>query len=567
MNSIFRTAQLDDPSLPSLDTLCFGSFTLHRRQRLLLRNDVPVALGSRALDLLIALTEKPGELLEKAELIACAWPKVIVEECNLRAQIVALRRALREDGGVEYIVNVPGRGYRFIAGLSPGAENYPQESREAQRTRLPNSVTAPLGRERTLERLNEQIVDGALLSLVGPVGIGKSTIAVALANHVDTRMADGVCYLDLVYVDPQEGLIPVLAQVLGLPATPDADQVIDHLRTRHLLLVLDNCDPLLDAAALFVDRLLHWAPGCAVIATSREPLRTEGERLERLLPLSVPPREVESVEQALEYPSMQLLIERVRAHDAHYELQPEDLRAAVGVCRAMDGVPLDIEIAANRVTAFGMQQVAGLVKTDYRLEMKGHRTASPRHRCLRAALDHAYGFLGPDEQALLQFLSVFDGAFTLEAVRAIVGSEANLEQHLLPLIDSLVEKSMLIAEPRQHERNYRLLRSQRIYSRERLDGNGLTGRLQARQALYAMEVVKGAAAHLAQVAPELWRSVYGAESDTVRAAITWACSAEGDQPLGQALFLAVLGIQQPQERESSTPGVAPAQTVAPAQAG
>jgi predicted ATPase/DNA-binding winged helix-turn-helix (wHTH) protein len=562
MNSIFRSTQSDVRSPSLVDPFRFGSFSLHRKQRLLLRNEVPIAVGSRALDLLIALTERPGELLEKAELIACAWPKVVVEECNLRAQIVALRRALREDDGAEYIVNIPGRGYRFT-GFDTGGEEVHSEPRDLQCARLPSSVTTPLGHGQTLERLSGQLATGSLLSLVGPVGIGKSTLAVALANSVEKRMNDGVCYLDLVWVEPEEGLAQALAQVLNLPATRDFDPLIQHLGSRNLLLVLDNCDPLLEPAAIFVDRLLHWAPGCTVIATSREPLRTRGERVERLLPLPVPPRDVGSLEDALGYPSLQLLVERVRAHDVHYELKPEDLRAAVTVCRAMDGVPLDIEIAANRVTAFGMQQVATLVKTDYRLEMKGLRTAAPRHRCLRAALSRAHGFLAEDEQRLLQLLSVFDGSFTLDAARSVVADEFGFAQRLLPLIDSLVEKSMLIVQPDTAERLYRLLHSQRIFSRELLEQTGLMAALQSRRAAYAMDVVRLTASHMQQVAPELWQRVYGAESDTVRSALAWACSAEGDPTVGQDLSHAVLGLPTPRERDTQAPHL----TVAPARAG
>lgn len=552
MNSTFRSTKSDVPSPSLVDPFLFGSFSLHRKQRQLFRNAVPIAIGSRALDLLIALTERPGELLEKAELIACAWPKVVVEECNLRAQIVALRRALREDDGAEYIVNIPGRGYRFTASTT-GEEEVHREPCDLHFSRLPSLVTTPVGHAQTLDRLDEQLASGSLLSLVGPVGIGKSTLAVALANQVETRMNDGVCYLDLVGVEPEDGLAQALAQMLNLPATKDFDPLIQHLSSRNLLLVLDNCDPLLEPAAIFVDRLLQWAPGCTVIATSREPLRTRGERVERLLPLPVPPRDAGCLEEPLGYPSLQLLIERVRAHDVHYELKPEDLRAAVTVCRAMDGVPLEIEIAANRVIAFGMQQVATLVKTDYRLEMKGLRTAAPRHRCLRAALSRAYSFLTDDEQRLLQVLSVFDGSFTLDAARSVTADEFGLAQQLLPLIDSLVEKSMLIVQPDTTEQLYRLLHSQRIFARELLEQTGLMATLHSRRAAYAMAVVKLTASHMQQVAPELWRRVYGAESDTVRSALAWACSVQGDPAVGQELSHAVLGLPTPRERDTQAP--------------
>lgn len=551
MNSIFHAKQPSARPSSLIDTFRFGCFSLHRKQRLLMRNDVPIAVGSRALDLLIAFAERPGEVLEKAELIACAWPKLVVEECNLRAQIVALRRALREDDGAEYIVNIPGRGYCFTASATGGEEEEVQtDSRDLQTGRLPSLVTAPLGHTQILDRLDEQLAPGSLLSLVGPVGIGKSTLAVALANEVGRRISDGVCYLDLARVEPEEGLAHALAQVLNLPATVDFDSLVQHLSNRNLLLVLDNCDPLLESAAMFVDHLTHWAPGCTVIATCREPLRIRGERVERLLPLPVPPRDVGCLEEALGYHSLQLLIERVRAQDLLYEIEPEDLRAAVAICRLMDGVPLDIEIAANRMLAFGMQQVAILVKTDYRLEMKGLRTAAPRHRSLRAALSLAYAALDEDEQRMLQLLSVFDGSFTLDAAKSVVADEFGFAQQLLPLIDSLVEKSMLIVQSDSAKRLYRLLHSQRIFSRELLEQTGLMATLQSRRATFAMDVVRLTASHMQQVAPELWQRVYGAESDTVRSALTWACSVQGDPAVGHELSHAVLGLPVPRERHS-----------------
>ncbi|WP_288406354.1 winged helix-turn-helix domain-containing protein [uncultured Pseudomonas sp.] len=551
MNSIFHAKQPSARPSSLIDTFRFGCFSLHRKQRLLMRNDVPIAVGSRALDLLIAFAERPGEVLEKAELIACAWPKLVVEECNLRAQIVALRRALREDDGAEYIVNIPGRGYCFTASATGGEEEEVQtDSRDLQTGRLPSLVTAPLGHTQILDRLDEQLAPGSLLSLVGPVGIGKSTLAVALANEVGRRISDGVCYLDLARVEPEEGLAHALAQVLNLPATVDFDSLVQHLSNRNLLLVLDNCDPLLESAAMFVDHLTHWAPGCTVIATCREPLRIRGERVERLLPLPVPPRDVGCLEEALGYHSLQLLIERVRAQDLLYEIEPEDLRAAVAICRLMDGVPLDIEIAANRMLAFGMQQVAILVKTDYRLEMKGLRTAAPRHRSLRAALSLAYAALDEDEQRMLQLLSVFDGSFTLDAAKSVVADEFGFAQQLLPLIDSLVEKSMLIVQSDSAKRLYRLLHSQRIFSRELLEQTGLMATLHSRRATFAMDVVRLTASHMQQVAPELWQRVYGAESDTVRSALIWACSVQGDPAVGHELSHAVLGLPVPRERHS-----------------
>ena len=542
----------DHAPFNSEGALRFGAFVLYPRQHLLLKNGEPVSLGSRALDLLIAMASRPGELLEKSELIAHAWPKVIVEECNLRAQIVALRRVLSEDeSGFEYIVTVPGRGYRFVAHTEP--YDVPSEPAGVERLQsLPSLITRPLGRDNLLQRLGEQLQQTRLISLVGPGGIGKSTVALALGNQLAGEMPHGACFVDLSEIDDERRIAHALAEALGVRAGNDPlRDVVQHLQQRRQLLILDNCEQALDGTAMVVETLLKWTSDCSILTTSREPLRATGEQIERLLPLQLPAAcEHPAAEQALAYPAIELFVERVQASDTAFTLNDDNVADVISICRKLDGIPLDIEIAATRVSAFGLGPLAELLDGGFRLQMEGRRTAPPRHRSLRATLDWSYQTLTPAEQAMLRLVAIFNGTFTLNAVRAIVEGDEALPGDPLPLIESLVDKSLLIAHRDDTLKFYQMPKSERLYALEKLDQTGSTQRLVARHASYALAVVKKAASQLDAVVPEAWKNLYGAESDTIRSALTWACSTDGNQSLGLELTLAALGLGPYRDRSS-----------------
>ena len=555
-SSIPTDTPYDHAPFSSEGALRFGAFTLYPRQHLLLKHGEPVNLGSRALDLLIAMASRSGELLEKAELIACAWPKVIVEECNLRAQIVALRRVLNDDeSGFEYIVTVPGRGYRFVARTESCEQNVAPVVVSETLPSLPSLITQPLGREAVLQRLSEQLQQGRLISLVGPGGIGKSTVALALANRVAGLWPHGACFVDLSEASEEQQITSALAEALGLLPEKDAlRDVIQHLQQRRQLLILDNCEQALDATAQVVENLLRWAPDCTLLTTSREPLRATGEQVERLPALQLPGiSEQPSAEQAMGFAAITLFVERVQASDASFILDENNVADVLNICRKLDGIPLDMEIAATRVSAFGLGPLAELLDGDFRLQMEGRRTAAPRHRSLRATLDWSYQTLPAEEQAMLRLVAIFNGTFTLNAVRAIAEVDEQLPGDPLPLIENLVDKSLLIAHRDDTLKFYQMPKTERLYALEKLEQSGNLQRIVARHAAYALGLVKKAASQLDAVVPEVWKSIYGAESDTIRSALTWACSTGGNQNLGIELTLAALGLGPYRERTPRAP--------------
>lgn len=533
-----------EPSQASGDgAIRFGSFVLFPQRYLLLRHGEPVALGSRALELLIALTSRPGQLLEKAELMTRAWPRVIVEECNLRAQIVSLRRVLHETDQCDYIVTVPGRGYRFVAPVHPHEERPLAIAHPLQ----PRLTSEAIGRDTVIQRLCEQLEQGRFVTLAGPGGIGKTTVALAVCGQLADRLPHGLCFVDLSQTLSRAALHMALSDALGLEHSSDEPltPVLEYLREHCPTLVLDNCEQALDATAELVETLLRQAPGCAILATSREPLRAEGEQVERLEPLALPAAtERLNADNALAHPAIRLFIERVKSHDAGFVFRDEDVTAVTGICRRLEGIPLDIELAAARVTAFGLGALEELLEGDFRLQMEGRRTAPPRQRSLRASIDWSYHRLGTDEQSMLRLVSVFSGAFTLKAVRAITqGDPRFTDVDPSPLVETLVDKSLLIAHKNGTDRHYRMPATGRIYALRKLEEEGGAQRIVARHAAYALAVVKEAARQLDAVAPDAWKSLYGAESDTVRSALAWAWSPHGNQALGLDLTLAALGLR------------------------
>ncbi|NWB26670.1 ATP-binding protein [Pseudomonas gingeri] len=517
--------------------VCFGPFTLLARQHLLLKDGEPVTLGSRALALLIAMVERAGELLEKTELIAFAWPKMVVEECNLRAQIVALRRALGDDGNFGYISTVPGRGYRFVAPITQygtqyaGVDNSPavvaakSEVKSEVKSGLPGLMTPIIGRDEVIRELRGQVLSRRFVTLAGPGGIGKTTVALAVANALAGEFPQGSCFIDLAPVTAPHLIPGMLASALHLNAMAEdpLQGVVSALNSSRLLLVFDNCEHVLETVAGLIELLLRQAPHCCVLTTSREPLRAAGECVQVLdsLPLPAPDSALNAA-QAQAYPAIQLFVERVQAHDPGFILNDTDVAAVCAICRKLDSSPLAIEIAAARVRAFGIPDLVNLLDGSFRLLMTGRRTALPRHRSLSAALDWTYSILSTAEQGMLRQLAVFTGPFTLGAVRAVIGQQGVEAYNALPLLESLMDKSLLSAREDEAGKRYRLLETTRVYALEKLAEHDDAARVHKRHALFTRQLLAEAGQKLDSLSPAAWIALYGPEINALRSALDWA---------------------------------------------
>jgi predicted ATPase/DNA-binding winged helix-turn-helix (wHTH) protein len=454
--------------------ISFGPFRLVPTQRLLLEDDNPVRVGSRALDILTALVERPGELVGKDELIARVWRGTFVEEGNLKFQVGALRRALGDGrGGRRYIATSAGQGYRFVAPVSvaqaPAAAPLPAAPTR-QNHNLPQQLTRLIGRADAVSRIVARLQRHRLLSIVGPGGIGKTSVAIAAEDSVNTY-EHGVWLVDLAPLADARLVPSAVAQVLGFDIRSDdpVPGLVGALRDRRLVLVFDNCEHVIEAAATLAVAILRGAAGVDILATSREPLRVEGENVQRLPPLSsVFPSDHLGADEALAFPAVELFVERAAECLGGFELTDEDAPIVAEICRKLDGIPLAIELAAVRVESFGVRGLATHLDDRLRLLTSGRRTGPPRHRTLRAALDWSYDVLSDPERAVLRRLGVFTGGFTLDAACAVVSDPGRLKGDLIDAVAELAEKSLAAVETTETEPRLRLLETTRAYALERL---------------------------------------------------------------------------------------------------
>ena len=511
----------------------FGPFRLFAAQRLLLEHEKPLRLGSRALEILTVLVENPGELVTKEEPIGRVWPDTFVEEGNLRVHMAALRRALGDgQAGNRYVVTVPGRGYRFVAPVSvlePSAPA-PAKSREAA-SNLPLLLTRMVGRAEIVAALAVQLAQRRFITIVGAGGIGKTTVAVAIADAVMPNYRDKVAFVDLSPLTDAALIPSMVVAILGLPTHSEnaLTALIAFLSDKEMLLVLDSCEHVVDAVANLVERVREAAPGVHILATSREPLRAAGERLYRLLPLGVPPSSVRlKAEEALAFPAIQLFVERAAAVLDGFELTDANAPIIADICRRLDGIALAIELAAGRIDAFGLRELAARLDDRFRLLTRGRRTALPRHQTLSTTLDWSYQLLPESERTVLHRVAVFAGRFTLEAVEAVIsGGESVVDQ-----VANLVAKSLITADIGGDVVYYRLLETTRAYALDKLEESGERSECVRRHADYFRALFRRAELEWDRRPTAEWVAAYVSQTDNVRAALEWAFSASGDGELG-----------------------------------
>jgi len=449
----------------------FGPYRIHPRQRLVLEAGRPLRLGRRAVDILLILLEQAGNVVSKQELIARVWPKSVVEDGNLRVHMAALRKALGDgQAGQRYIVTVAQRGYSFVAPLSIEPMTLPTDgSAQSQAHNLPLRSTRMIGRQALIDALVQQLPQQRFITLTGAGGIGKTTVALRVAELLIGHYRDGIRLLDLAPLSAPSMILPNLAALLDL--TPDEHAPLltlaRSLHTRQLLLVIDNCEHLLDDIALISETLLRHAPNVHILATSREALRAEGEYVQRLEPLACPPATGNRA-QALGYPALQLLIERAMSHQDSFALSEAELPLAIDICQRLDGIPLAIELVAAQIERFGLQGLLVQMEDNFRLLTRGRRSALPRQQTLRATLDWSFDLLAPCEQICLRRLAVFRGGFSLASAAAVIAGEQIAPAEVLGSITQLVAKSLLNVEPGDDEMVYRLLDITRTYALEKL---------------------------------------------------------------------------------------------------
>jgi len=442
----------------------FGPIDVRPAERQVLVAGRVACLGARAFDVLLALIERRGRIVTKEELLEIAWRGLVVEENNLEVQISTIRKHL----GPRAIATIPTRGYQFT--LEPEAEA-PLARPAACRHNLPCSITSFVGRKRERAELRSLLGRSRLVTLVGMGGVGKTRLALQLGMETLDCHADGTWWVELAGVGHGERVAAAIAASLGADLHPHRTPVeglLEHLRGRKLLLILDNCEHLLDSCVPLARGLLERVPGLSIVATSREALRIMGEVVFRVPRLTLPPAG-EGDAGLSTCDAVRLFADRATAVSPSFAVTPANVTKVGELCRRLDGIPLALELAAARMRTLSIDAMAARLDARFRLLKVDVPSAAPRHQALRACLDWSHALLTEHERAVLRSLAVFGGSFTIDAAEAVLAGNANT-CGVVDLLANLVEKSMVEHDARTDR--YAVLDTVRQYALERPADSG-----------------------------------------------------------------------------------------------
>ena len=443
----------------------FGPFRYEPLQRQVHSPEGPLRIGSRALELLDALLEEPGRLYTHDELVSRVWRRTIVEETSLRVHMSALRRQLAQRcQTTRYITTVPGRGYAFTAPVRRASADAAAAPAHPSTRAIPVRLQALFGRDDAIARIAALAGQARLVSVVGPEGVGKTSVVDAVAATNGGTYADGVLRVDLGGVDDPS---QALGRACGA-AGGSAGGLEDALHDRRMLIVLDHGDHVIDAVAALVNRLMARCAALRFIVAGCEPLGIEAERTVRLAPLELPaPRAPDDVDALLRSPAIRLFVDRACANSSSFALTPDTAADVRRICAFLDGVPLAIELAAARVSALGVQALASRCEDVLHLLSRGRRTAQPRHQSLRASLACGHDRLTTLEQEVLRRLAALPGEFTLRDAAVLLTDLGHDGQAPIRAVLDMCTKSILHCDdPHGAEPRYRLLHAMRLFVRE-----------------------------------------------------------------------------------------------------
>ena len=540
-------AQSEEPSdLASAEVRWyFGVFVVWEAQRRFERSGEPVRLGPRSFDLLLQLIKRAGEFVGKDDLLATVWGGVVVEEASVRVHMSTLRKALGEPGESdeckEWISNVPLRGYRFNGRVRREAPGIPARPAaplaDPGFTPLPVRLTELVGREADVASVLEALDTHRLVTIVGTGGIGKTRLAIHAAESHQHRHGAEIAFVDLSSLISQDHVLGTLARAVGVPADlPDiVGAITQRLMARAVLLLIDNCEHVVDSLALPIAGLLSVLPGLRILATSREALRVTGEYVFRLPALAIPDAEQISLTQALHWPSVELLVERAKAAGAGaFDESHGPLLAQI--TRQVDGIPLAIELVAARL---GVQPVVDLARRldDHMRLYAFSRAALARHRTLAAALDWSIALLSDTELRLFRWLSVFRGRFDVEAALGVSAGGMDAEVAFDALI-SLVNKSLVFFDSNDAVAPYKLLDTTRSYAAALLAQSDERPALLRRHAVLMRDLMKAAAAELSDLTEQAWAGRYAHRLDDVRFALEVCLTQQPDAKMAASLVTA-----------------------------
>ncbi len=557
-----------DLSISEEGSFTFGPFLFRPDHQVLLRGDKEVKLGSRAVSILHLLVTRSRTLVSKDELIAHAWPSTTVDEANLKVHICTLRRVLGDTRGhTEYIATVPGRGYQFIAPVLMTSAKAAGGSYDigASQQGLPAEFGI-VGRDREIEDVVSALASASVVTLAGPIGVGKASVARVAAAAVRSRFHGGCYVVDFSSMDDLSAVPNIVAAALGLRSvsTDMTGALADYLEHHDVLIVLDHCERVMSAVRLMISRLTASPHSSAFLLVSLEPLRVPNESVHRIGLLPFPSPDVWSrlsVASALTFPAIAMFVDRANAMSG-YRLLECDVPSIAAMCHIMDGRPRSIVSALTNLLAhFSLDKMVGMVT---RRVLDGPQPGEPDDPfCLMSgATDFGYGRLSADEATLLRRLSVFEGAFELEDVVRMVAPLGWDAHQTFMVLSNVIAKSLIWVEPLAPLSRYRILGAERFFGRARLrEDQSEMQEVRARHAQVILQVFEQAQAEWSWIEPEAWRDRYEMRNEDLIEAIEWSSNEGADADLGVKLTSLAMCLwdEQPDLR-SRTPYLARALT-------
>ncbi len=515
------------------ERVSFGSFTLDRADERLLGPAGPVHIGNKAYRVLDALIRAEGRLLTKDALFETVWDGTIVTESALTSVIKQLRRALGDETKQpRFIESVYGRGYRFVATLDD--RDTCAVADEADTTgNIPAPSSVIVGRSADMAAVSALLATGRTTTLVGPGGVGKTRMALELARREAAGFDDGSWLIELAGLKSGHQLAETVAKTMNVDLGGDSDAtglLVSRLQRRRCLIVLDNCEHLLEAVAGFAEAMRIGGAQATLLATSQEPLGVAGEQVHRLASLSGEA-------------AVALFVERARAIDDSFVLDDRNRADVVAICEALDGLPLAVEMAAARVSSLGVAAVLARLGDRFRILTQGYRTARPRQQTLRATLEWSYGLLSETDAAVFRRLSVFSGSFSLDAASEICAGGEIDRFDVIDAISSLVAKSLVVVRRSSAGTRHALLETMRAFAAEKLAEADETGHFaRAHADWYAGYMSPVWEAFNGPVSDDELLARYRVEMDNVYAALDWCYGPGGDAETGHLLLTATASL-------------------------
>jgi predicted ATPase/class 3 adenylate cyclase len=452
-------------------------------------------------------------------LISAASQELLLEDMPDNASLRDLReRRLKDLIRPEHVYQL------VIAGLPV---DFPAlKTLDLYRQNLPVQLTSFIGREKQMEEIQQAISTHRLVTLTGVGGTGKTRLSLQVAAELLDQFRDGVWFVELASISDPNLVAQAIFSCLGIPEKPGMtilQLLLDFLRAKTLLLVVDNCEHLIAACAELVETLLMNAPSLKILATSREPLSVSGEMIWHVPSLSLPDsKPVLAMERLSQYEAVQLFIERALLVQPHFQITSGNAPAVAEICFRLDGIPLAIELAAARVKGLSVEQITARLDDRFHLLTGGSRTVLPRQQTLQATIDWSYMLLSDEESRLFQRLSVFAGGWTLEAAEQVCAGETLASARVLDLLLQLVDKSLVVAKTQGLDPRYYMLESIRKYAQEKLIETGESNLVRDRHLEYFRGLAEKAKPHFRDAQQLKWMKKIEIELDNVRAALTWS---------------------------------------------